>query len=140
MMHWSAKFVGLPWAEKGRAREGVDCWGLCHLVYAEALGVTLPSYVDQYACVAERAEIAALMSSDSLRWPWAEVPLEDAREFDIALFSRAGLQSHVGIVIAAGRMLHIDSERHSCIETYLAGRWRPRLIGIYRHAEVPHGA
>ena len=70
-LHWSAAYVGLPWAEKGRDRAGLDCWGLVRLVYANALLIELPSYTEAYASVAERGEIGALMSTGSERWPWA---------------------------------------------------------------------
>jgi cell wall-associated NlpC family hydrolase len=134
--HWSASFVGVPWAEKGRTRVGVDCWGLVRLVYADALGLALPSYTEAYAGLAERGEIAELMSEDSRRWPWAMVPPKRAQEFDVAVFRRGGLAAHVGVVLGAGRMLHIEERRESCVASYADGPWRHRLIGIYRHADV----
>lgn len=29
---WWNEYVGLPFADKGRTREGCDCWGLVRLV------------------------------------------------------------------------------------------------------------
>lgn len=134
-MHWSAPFVGLPWREKGRDRGGVDCWGLTALVYAEALSLVLPSYTDNYAGIAEKAEIAALMTADAACWPWQAVD-DEARDFDVAMFRRGRMESHVGLVAGPSRMLHIFRGGLSCLESYTDGRWRPRLIGIYRHAEM----
>ena len=59
-MIWANAYVGLPWADLGRDRTGCDCWGLARLVYAEQLGIALPSYSDAYPCAGEQAEVAAL--------------------------------------------------------------------------------
>lgn len=130
--HWSAAFIGLDWREKGRDRDGIDCWGLAALVYAEVLRIDLPSYADAYASIAERGEIAALFAADASRWPWRKVDAPE--EFDIALFRRGRLESHVGVVVATSRMLHVTEGRLSSVERYDDGRWRPRLKGFYRHA------
>jgi cell wall-associated NlpC family hydrolase len=121
----------------GRTRFGVDCWGLVRLVYADALRIELPSYVGSYLSVEERGEIAGLMLEGSRRWPWTLVPRAmRERAYDVALFRRGAIAAHVGIVIGAGRMLHIERERESCIASYADGPYRHRLIEIYRHAEI----
>jgi probable lipoprotein NlpC len=136
-MHWSAAFVGLPWRERGRSRDGIDCWGLCTLVYAERLGIALPHYTEAYMSVQERAEIDALFS-DARQPPWVAVPLGQERDFDIALMRCARLLAHVGIVIGGGRMLHVESGGLSHVESYASGRWRLRLVGVYRHEAHAH--
>jgi cell wall-associated NlpC family hydrolase len=132
-MHWSADFVGLPWQEKGRGRDGIDCWGLCTLVYAERLAIALPHYTEAYVSVQERAEIAALFDGGAAQRPWVQMPPGQEREFDIALMRSGRLLAHVGIVIGGGRMLHIERKGLSQIENYLDGPWRLRLAGLYRH-------
>ena len=58
-------FVGIPHADLGRDRAGCDCYGLLRLVYAEDLGIALPSFTGTYATCAEHAQIAALLTSSS---------------------------------------------------------------------------
>ena len=41
---WANKYVGLPWAWKGRTSEGVDCYGLLRLVYRDERGIALPEH------------------------------------------------------------------------------------------------
>jgi cell wall-associated NlpC family hydrolase len=134
--HWSAAFVGLPWCEKGRDREGIDCWGLIALVYAEALGRTLPSYAERYSSIEERTEVSALLAGGASKWPWQPVAPGRERAFDVALFRRGRIESHVGVVVNRGQMLHVLPGSLSCIESYAEGRWWPRLLAIYRHADV----
>ncbi|MDB5574979.1 MAG: phage tail assembly protein [Bradyrhizobium sp.] len=135
-LHWSAGYVGIPFAELGRARDGADCWGLACLVYAEQLGITLPTYDGLYSSIAERAEIAALINGAvSVPGIWTDAR-EAPDEFDVAVFRRGRLGSHVGLLIAPGRMLHMPEDGSARIEDYTVPRWASKLAGVYRHAEV----
>jgi cell wall-associated NlpC family hydrolase len=129
--HWSAAFIGLPFHGQGRDRSGLDCWGLVRLVFEEVHGVALPSYTERYASVAERREIAAIMHEASGGADWRAVT--DEQEFDVAMFRAMGEPLHVGLVVRKGLMLHVSSGIESRIESYRDGRWRPRLLGFYRH-------
>lgn len=136
-LHWSAHYIGLPWSERGRDRDGIDCWGLVYLALADQ-GIVVPRYTEAYASLDERAEIAALIAGDRRRWPWREVASIDARALDVAVFRRAGADAHVGVVVTPGLMLHISRGAPSCVERYDRGRWAAKLIGLYRHAGARH--
>ena len=132
-MHWSEPYIGLPWQERGLTRDGLACWGLARLVYAEVLGLAVPDYAAAVTSLAERAEIASVFAGGTTAGPWRSVPEGEAHAFDILVFRRAGLDAHVGIVTEPGRMLHITAGQDSGIVSYTDGRWAPRLSGIYRH-------
>ncbi|WP_019905717.1 NlpC/P60 family protein [Methylobacterium sp. 77] len=138
-MHWSADYVGLPWRARGLTREGIACWGLARLVYAEQLGIEVPDYAAAVSSLTERAEVAAVFAENtSAAGPWVEVhaagaQFEIVQDFDILVFQRAGLTHHVGIAIGGGRMLHIDTDQDSCLVDFTTGRWASRLVGAYRH-------
>ncbi len=133
-LHWSAGYVGLPWADLGRDRSGCDCWGLARLVYAEQLGIDLPSYAGGYLCAAEAAEIDALVRGALDVGPWREVTV--AREFDLVLFRRGPYDAHIGIVVAPGLMLHMMGLDAAKIEALSGPQWARRLRGIWRHEAV----
>lgn len=138
-MHWSASYVGLPWQERGLTREGIACWGLARLVYAEQLGIEVPDYAAEVPSLTERVEVAAIFANrTSASGPWVSVG--DAREFDILVFRRAGLTTHVGIALDGERMLHIDAGGDSHLASYTTGRWASRLAGAYRHRSVMEAA
>ncbi|ADZ70129.1 C40 family peptidase [Polymorphum gilvum] len=129
--HWSTDFVGLDYLDLGRTAKGVDCWGLVRLALA-AHGIEVPSYAGAYGSTAERAEIAALI--DGAKPDWHRVA--SARELDVVTFRRGRLESHCGLVVRPGLMLHVSEGKASCIESYLDDHWTRRLTGFWRHARL----
>jgi cell wall-associated NlpC family hydrolase len=140
MLHWSAAYIGLPWRDLGRDRAGIDCWGLARLPFLELHGIELPSYTDVWNSPRDREEIAAVIANDRSAWPWRPVEPGCERELDVAVFRRAGLETHVGVVVARGQMLHAVDGSESRIEPFDRGRWKAKLAGIYRHAQIAHAA
>ncbi|WPY94671.1 NlpC/P60 family protein [Limimaricola variabilis] len=134
-MSWVAEYVGLPALEHGRDRQGCDCWGLARLVYREQLGIDLPSYSGDYAGTEERHEIAHLIGIARVDWPWREVL--HLAPFDMLLFRRGRLTCHIGVVIDARRMLHMDATDHAKVADFRTGRWATRRTGAYRHVQAP---
>jgi cell wall-associated NlpC family hydrolase len=128
------EYVGLPWLERGRDRAGIDCWGLLALVYAERLGITLPSYRDDYQTTADTEAIAGLI--DDHMDPWMLIPAGGEREGDGLLMSVSGRPRHVGVVVAPGLVLHIERGCGSLIENYRSARLRRRVVGFYRHRNL----
>jgi probable lipoprotein NlpC len=132
-MHWSNEYVGLPYLETGRTRVGCDCWGLAVIVYAEQLKITLPPYAVGNTTPEERAEIDALIANAAATQTWQAINVP--RVFDLAVFRRGALDTHLGIVIGSGLMLHMALGDCAKIESFKAGPWKHRLKGIYRHVE-----
>ncbi len=38
---WAGRYIGLPFAEHGRDRGGIDCWGLVRLTLLETVWTAL---------------------------------------------------------------------------------------------------
>ncbi len=133
MNHWANKYVGLPFAEFGAARDGINCWGLVVLVYADELGIVLPTYRESYVSLEERAVIAALVDGERADPVWR--PVTSARSFDVVTFRRGTLETHVGIVVSPGLMLHVTADDQAKLEHYTGGQWSHRLTGTYRHVD-----
>lgn len=136
---WPNRFVGLPFAPHGRSRHGADCWGLVCVVYAEARGIVLPSYAG-YTSVDELSEIHALVAGATASPIWQPVAVQDAGSFDVVVFRRGTLASHLGLVIRPGLMLHMAAEDCAKVEGYASGRWRHRLVGHFRWVGPGRGA
>lgn len=133
---WARDYVGLPWRELGRDREGLDCWGLFRLVLAERFGLDVPAYDGVgFVAGADCAALARFIDAHTHAWRRlgaGELP----RPGDGVLLRVRGQPIHVGVVVAPGWMLHIEQGIESVIERTDGPRWARRVIGIYRHAEL----
>ena len=61
---WWNRYIGTPFKAFGRTMEGCDCWGLLRIVYREAFGIELPSYVSDYTATDARQELAGLIVTE----------------------------------------------------------------------------
>jgi cell wall-associated NlpC family hydrolase len=132
-MTWANLYIGTPYADLGRDWSGCDCWGLARLVYKLELNISLPSYAGDYVSAQERAEIDSLINQPDANIPWSQVAIP--QPFDLLLFRRGQMHSHIGIAADARHMLHMDGEDQARIADFTQPRWSNRFCGAYRHAE-----
>jgi cell wall-associated NlpC family hydrolase len=121
--------VGLPWRDRGRGSDGLDCWGLVVVAFSAGTGIRLPSYADDYQSAADHAETSALFAEGVS--DWVKVDTDKAQPFDVAVFLTAG-RFHVGLMVRRGLVLHIPVRKTSVIVPL--GRVTGVLDGIYRHS------
>lgn len=129
------RYVGLPFRAHGRDRSGVDCWGLVRLAYGETWGIELPSLAEGYQDIRDRGGIRACVDGETPQWQ----PVSGrGRAGDVALLRLRGVPLHVGLLLDGRRFLHADHGAGSVVLERLDGAvWRDRLLGLYRHPEVP---
>jgi len=129
-------YIGIPYKDKGRDREGLDCWGLLRLVYREQLGIELPSYADGYSTAEDQADVARLILDVRDRVPPGDVrpwrPVEKEKGGDAVLIRIAGEPMHVGVVVKPGEMIHVMRGIDVSLERYHLARWNKRILGFYR--------
>mgnify|MGYP000138217874 CR=1 FL=1 len=66
---WVSAYVGLPFKEGGRNRDGLDCYGLLRLVINERFGGAVPEYEGiAYRPGEDRSLLAALMDERIRLW------------------------------------------------------------------------
>jgi cell wall-associated NlpC family hydrolase len=129
---WVGDYVGLPYQEGGRARSGLDCYGLLRLVINERFGGQLPEY--EAIVWREDRDLLASLMEERVRL-WQPVPHRREQAGDGVLLRVMGRPIHVGVVIAPGWMLHVEAGCDSVLERYDTGtRWKRRVLGFYRHA------
>lgn len=131
---WAGHYIGLPFADHGRSRSGLDCWGLVRLVMAEQFGIALPSFDTEYRFAADAPQVGALVRREIPRWD--EVPAGEERLGDIVVARLRGHPMHVGLVLGDRRMLHVERGINSAIEPYAGPRWGARLHGFYRYRKA----
>jgi cell wall-associated NlpC family hydrolase len=124
-------YIGIPFVEKGRSREGCDCYGLLCLVYRDLLGVVLPAFMNGYVSTQDSEELARLIRGHLE--PWGRIEAGTEEPFDGVLMTEGGVPRHMGIVTRKGWLLHVENGGESLIERYDSFRLKRRVAGFYRH-------
>ena len=132
MSPWWCNYIGLPFLKNGRGREGLDCWGLGRLTYADNLGVDLPSFGGSYDVVNAGFEEQERLRNAVIKG-WVDVTTEAHKPFDLAIFTLGGNPFHCGTVTRQGEMLHITAGSNAVVESYVGRGWQRRLEGVYRY-------
>lgn len=135
-MHWSSRFVGIPFKWDGYTVEGCSCWGLFRLVQMEVFGRVLPRH-DEHAL--------DIRDQQTLRPPqglWGsgitarEIDMSEAREGDAlhmwGYVGRKRAPLHVGVFASPTSVLHVEQGTDSIIETITSPRFAWRPIQAYR--------
>lgn len=129
---WCANYVGLPYASGGRSRDGIDCWGLFALVWAEHFKRPLPDYDGlHWQPGASAREVAVGAEAYSARFTRVERGQEQCG--DGILIRMRGVPLHLAMVVSPGLMLHVESGSDACIESYRSFQWDKRIIDFYRY-------
>lgn len=139
---WTRTYIGIPFRDGGRTRGGLDCWGLLWLVEREVFGTQVPSFAGDYADTRDHARIAEMIEANLPGWDPVVAPdpasglctLGAERPGDGVLLRRRGRPLHVGVVVAPGRMLHVERGTDTVLARYDGMKERHRVLGIYRHA------
>ena len=135
MPEWVERYIGIPFVEYGRSREGCDCWGLLYVVLREQFGCAVPSYSDKtwkcgvstYEKIQNRKEIANIMGEGKSLWK----PTTSPKPGNGILLTQAGLACHVGVVISSTHMLHTEEHINSVIADFTGLAWRRKVAGMY---------
>lgn len=127
---WWNEYIGLPYKEKGRTRDGIDCWGLVRLVYKEQYDIDLPSLDDSYD-LSEQDDLIELMAHHKEDWQLSST----GNIGDVVVFKILGQPTHVGIVCGAGTFLHAREGHDSVIERLDSGSWKHRIEGFYSYSK-----
>ena len=134
------QYVGIPFKDHGRTREGCDCWGLVRLVYREQLGIELPDLGDGYSDAYARGEVDATVNGATGENWNIDVTNEPRRALDVLTFMRGGIETHVGRWVENGVMLHIVAGTCAAFERYDTVKWKRRFSRALRHVETERAA
>ena len=136
--NWASSYVGLPFLDGGRDRQGLDCWGLVRLVYAERLGIRLPDFAEVRA--ADARAVARTVADQIESGFWLPVIRGAEREFDVVVMrgheGRSGLTRHVGVVAAFDTVLHVEQHTDAVCPRLTSPSVKFRITGIYRHHDL----
>ncbi len=137
-LHWSSAYIGIPWVSQGRDHSGADCYGLARLVLLEQAGIVLSAHVDAAATLQHRPDLASTVDDIASTAPWLPVAAP-GQELDVAVFRLGQLARHIGVIVGAGRMLHVAEDGESCLTRLDESRWQSRFLGLVRHQALAEG-
>lgn len=127
------KALEVPFRDQGRDFSGWDCGGLIINAYHYCFGIDLPDMEGISAL--DNAQAARAFTSFSRTWQ--EISPGQEKVGDVALFRRGRWESHAGLVVGPGMVLHAEADLGiTCIEPFNQGLLKPRLVGIYRHEQL----
>ncbi len=92
---WQNKYIGIPFLDKGRDTNGIDCWGLVRLVYKQEYNIDLPSFSTDYEAD-DSERMRDLFAQYKEGWEQIEEPTEGC----IVLFNILGVESHMGVAVS----------------------------------------
>lgn len=138
---WHNKYIGIPFLDKGRDINGIDCWGLVRLVYKQEYNIDLPNFSTDYE-TDDAERMRDLLAQYKEGWEKIDTPTEGC----IVLFNILGVESHMGIAVSSTHFLHARDRYDSAIESFESVGWRNRITGFYKYSEnksailnvVPH--
>jgi cell wall-associated NlpC family hydrolase len=130
---WAHKYAGVPFADKGRGLDGMDCWGLVQHVYRGERGIELPGYEWCYHTTSDSMERIGETVLQQSSAHWKRIERGQEKEYDVVIMRMQGLPMHVGIVTQPGYMLHCLRGVGVSHENMSSARWRNRILGIVRH-------
>ena len=132
---WSNKYLCTPFKDKGRDEQGADCWGLTKIVYRNDLNIDLPDLLG-YTNTKDGKGIKKLFENERLKW--LKIPEGQEQPYDVAVFSIAGYETHIAIVVKRGWVVHCLKEKNTIHSDYLREKeWKTALRGFYRHVQRP---
>lgn len=130
---WWNKYIGIPFVEKGRDENGLDCYGLLQLVFKQERGIILRDYLEVYDNVNDKEILKAAIESGRLENDnWIEPPWPSM--FDVIILRMRGVPIHLGIVTKPGHMLHCAKDINTVHEKYNSMLWKNRIVGFNRWA------
>lgn len=135
---WVAPYIGIPFEDYGRTRNGADCWGLARMIWWEMCGIDLPAHGD----VSPNDGGACWRRMNANMGNWVEIQPGNEQRLDGVLMlgcygdgrdiQRAPM--HIGVVVEPGLLIHTDKRLvFSCIERYRDSGFGHPIVGFWRH-------
>lgn len=130
-------YIGLPYRDRGRSEDGIDCWGIPYLIYSREAGIKLADYgeISAYDLLAIAKEIGKHRAASNI---WRPLGIgERLQPLDIVVMAAAGkparIPHHVGVMMNDHQMLHAEQGRDSHVSEITDTAIFSRILDFHRH-------
>jgi len=122
--------IGIPFVDRGRDRNGADCWGLA-MMSMRHFGKVVP---DMDVSCFDTPSIHALYDGERARWAWQKVDSPEPGDLGVMCLDPKlpHTMQHVAIYIGNGRMIHTMKKRESHLVKIDDPYWGKKIIAWYR--------
>ena len=129
----TAKYISIPYENKGRTFNGADCWGLMRLIFLHEYGIQLLSFTNEYEDASEGARIKEVVRYGKSLVKYKE---KESPEYgDLVIFNMRGNPCHVGMYIGNNKVIHVLRGTNSVCERLTSIRLKGRVEGYYEITE-----
>ena len=145
---WAGAYVGIPFVDLGRDRDGCDCWGLVRMILAERAGLLLPCWATAYESEANRHRVLRHAAEQKTAGTWRRIEPPCERAFDVVEMSQpvhigngwGFLPIHAGLVVTPGWLIHVEHATAALLVDYRRLPMRNRVVAFWRHRELDDAA
>ena len=122
-------YLKIPFKDRGRDDQGVDCYGLAHWFYKQEFGIDLPSYVEYYETDKDREAIAHQINHANLTgWMKSEQP-----EYgQLIILHIQGRPLHLGVMLDDKTFIHCMKNKGVSLENRDDITWTNRVGGFLK--------
>ena len=122
--------IGIPFVDRGRDRNGMDCWGLA-LAAMRHFGKDVPDF--DVSCF-DTLSIHAIYDGQRARWAWQKVEIPEPGDIAIMCLDPRypEMVQHVGVYIGNGRVIHTLKKRESHLIRIDDSYWSLKIVKYYR--------
>lgn len=113
--------------------EGTGCLGFVRALYADVLGIDLPSYREAEVGAEESAERADAIAAGLARHPWRRVPSPEPGDVVRLWWRRPERPAHVGVYVGGGEIANARAGGVYARESIRSGFWARRVVDFWRH-------
>ena len=127
------EFIGIPFKDRGRTEDSLDCWGLVMIFYKKKLNINLPDF--PISANDPLSVINAMgVSIDKGEWVKTE-KTKFGSVVAMSLYPKAlNSINHVGIYVGEDRFLHSIMDQRSALCRISDAYWSRRIKGFYNWA------
>lgn len=125
--------IGIPFKNRGRSKDGLDCYGLVQQVYKKC-GIELPEFYADFDD-AEKIQSIIRQNTDSFSWKRLSEPV-----FPCVIAIRFGSKfiNHTAVYIGGGKFLHTRDKIGVCVDRISNPAWRKVIVGFYQYVGGTH--
>lgn len=124
------KYIKIPFKDRGRDENGVDCFGLVQMIYQDEFKIKLPSYIEMYANEKDKKAICHAINSEKKLSGWLETTTP--KFGNLIILNLLGRPLHLGVMLDENTFIHCMKGKGTIIENTTDISWRNRINGYLK--------